>query len=102
MFEGRFDIRFPISQTSGKLRTKLEKALTKAGLKIDEWTASEPHYVDENSDFVQTLLSVYTELTRKKGYCMAIGGGTYGTRYRRRSCVRRGISRGGKPDAWCG
>lgn len=77
MFEGRFDIRFPISQTSGKLRTKLEKALTKAGLKIDEWTASEPHYVDENSDFVQTLLSVYTELTRKKGYCMAIGGGTY-------------------------
>ena len=77
MFEGRFDIRFPISQTSGKLRTKLEKTLTKAGLKIDEWTASEPHYVDENSDFVQTLLSVYTELTRKKGYCMAIGGGTY-------------------------
>lgn len=76
-FEGRFDIRFPISQTSAKIRTKFEKILAKTGLKIDEWTASEPHYVDENSEFVQTLLAVYTELTRKKGYCIAIGGGTY-------------------------
>lgn len=76
-FEGRFDIRFPLCMTSAKVRTKLEKALAKAGLQIDEWNGNEPHYVDENSDFVQTLLSVYTELTHKKGACLAIGGGTY-------------------------
>lgn len=76
-FEGCFDIRFPISLTSAKIRTKLEKVFSNFGFSIDEWNSSEPHYVDENSDFVQTLLSVYTELTRRKGHCIAIGGGTY-------------------------
>jgi len=76
-FEGRFDIRFPICLTSEKIRTKLEEAVAKANLVIDEWNGNEPHYVDENSEFIKTLLSVYTELTNKKGYCIAIGGGTY-------------------------
>lgn len=76
-FEGRFDIRFPICRTSDEFRTTFEKAVARAGLTIDEWNGNEPHYVDENSEFIQTLLSVYTELTNKKGYCIAIGGGTY-------------------------
>ena len=33
--------------------------------------------MDENSEFIRTLLSVYTELTNKNGHCIAIGGGTY-------------------------
>ena len=76
-FEGSFDSRFPICATSAKIRAKLEKVFTKAGLTIDEWNANEPHYVDENSEFIRTLLDVYTEITHKKGECVAIGGGTY-------------------------
>ena len=33
--------------------------------------------MDENSEFVQTLLRVYSEYTGQKGECIAIGGGTY-------------------------
>ena len=39
--------------------------------------AMEPHYVDENSDFIQTLLKSYTDLTGLKGECLAEGGVTY-------------------------
>lgn len=59
------------------MRAGFEKAVTRAGLAIDEWNGNEPHYVDENSEFIKTLLSVYTELTNKNGHCIAIGGGTY-------------------------
>ena len=35
------------------------------------------HAVDENSDFVRTLLRSYERYTGRKGECIAIGGGTY-------------------------
>ena len=35
------------------------------------------HHVDENSEFVQTLLSCYEKYSGQKGECLAIGGGTY-------------------------
>ena len=76
-FEGQFDIRFPICETVARVRSKIEKAFASAGLAVDEWNGKEPHYVDENSPFVQTLLKVYTEITNKKAYAIAIGGGTY-------------------------
>lgn len=37
----------------------------------------EPHCVDENSDFIRTLLRVFERHTGQKGECIAIGGGTY-------------------------
>ncbi len=78
-FSGEFDIRFPICETGASVREKMEKVLAAQGpgLEIEEWKSVEPHYTDENSDFVQKLLSVYTEMTNKKGYCISIGGGTY-------------------------
>lgn len=76
-FTGKYDIRFPICENCASVRTKCEKALATVGLSITEFKGKEPHYVDENSDFVQALLSVYTEMTHKPGYCIAIGGGTY-------------------------
>ena len=33
--------------------------------------------MDGDSDFVRTLLNAYETFTGKKGYCEAIGGGTY-------------------------
>jgi len=35
------------------------------------------HHVDENSEFIQTLLKCYEEYSGQKGECIAIGGGTY-------------------------
>ena len=37
----------------------------------------EPHHVDGNSHFVQTLLKVYEEYSGRKGECQSMGGGTY-------------------------
>ncbi len=78
-FIGQFDIRFPICESSASVRKKMEKTLSTngPGLEIAEWNGVEPHYTDENSEFVQTLLSVYQEMTHKKAFCISIGGGTY-------------------------
>lgn len=75
--EGSFDIRFPICECVASVHEKLESSLTQAGLTLAEYKGVEPHYVDENSEFIQTLLNVYTEFTGNPGYCLAIGGGTY-------------------------
>ena len=75
--EGSFDIRFPICECVASVHDKLESALNQAGITLAEYKGVEPHYVDENSDFIQTLLGVYTEFTGNEGYCLSIGGGTY-------------------------
>lgn len=76
-FEGIFDIRFPVSFKSDEINSKIQKTLQSHGVDYECILASEPHYVDENSDFVQSLLKVYENLTGEKGKCIAIGGGTY-------------------------
>ena len=76
-FTGSFDIRFPICECVASVRGKLEKAISACELTIGEFRGVEPHYVDEESDFIQTLLRVYTEFTGNEGRCLAIGGGTY-------------------------
>ena len=76
-YRGRFDIRFPVTQTRDKVRTKLEKKLAKTDIKLGAFNGVEPHCVDENSDFIKKLLSVYEHVSGKRGRCIAIGGGTY-------------------------
>ena len=76
-FSSAFDVRFPICENVASVRGKLEAALATVGLSIGEFRGVEPHYVDENSEFIQTLLRVYTEFTGNEGRCLAIGGGTY-------------------------
>ena len=75
--EGSFDIRFPICESVASVHEKLETALNHAGITLAEYKGVEPHYVDENSTFIKTLLDVYTEFTGNPGQCLAIGGGTY-------------------------
>ncbi|MGN1481556.1 Sapep family Mn(2+)-dependent dipeptidase [Porcipelethomonas sp.] len=75
--EGIFDVRFPVSFTSAQINEKLNETLEKIGFEYECILASEPHYVDENSEFIQSLLSVYENMTGEKGKCIAIGGGTY-------------------------
>lgn len=74
---GGIDIRFPIDRTYDEISGIIKDALENAGFTIDKCEGMEPHYVDENSDFVQTLLGVYENIKGEKGYCIAEGGITY-------------------------
>ena len=70
-----FDARTPICATEEKLSI-LEQRLAEAGYTLNGHITA-PHYVPEDSPFVQTLLRCYEKVTGKEGYCIAIGGGTY-------------------------
>lgn len=74
---GGIDIRFPIDKTLAEISGIITSALESKGFKVDELDGMEPHYVDENSEFVQTLLRVYEKVKGEKGKCIAEGGITY-------------------------
>lgn len=74
---GGIDIRFPLDRTKKEISEIICSKLESIGFKIDSCEGSEPHYTDENSEFVQSLLRVYERVTGDKGSCITIGGGTY-------------------------
>ncbi|MGN0582181.1 MAG: Sapep family Mn(2+)-dependent dipeptidase [Oscillospiraceae bacterium] len=69
------DVRYPVSGNKDDILSKIEKSA--AGFEMYADIASLPHCVDEDSEFIQTLLGVFEKETGLKGYCKAIGGGTY-------------------------
>lgn len=75
--EGVIDVRFPVSKQLSWVEQTQRTAFAKAGCEFRGFMGDEPHCVDENSEFVQTLLRVYERVEREKGCCIAIGGGTY-------------------------
>lgn len=75
--KGGIDIRFPLDRKLDEISGIICKSLENAGFKIDSCEGTEPHVTDENSEFVQSLLRAYERVTGDKGYCIAIGGGTY-------------------------
>ncbi|MDE5771308.1 MAG: Sapep family Mn(2+)-dependent dipeptidase [Ruminococcus sp.] len=75
--KGGIDIRFPLDRTLEEISGIICKSLESIGFEIDLCEGTEPHITDENSDFVKSLLRVYERVTGDKGYCIAIGGGTY-------------------------
>ncbi len=72
-----FDIRYPVSINKDIIVDIIEAKVNKYGLKIKKFTGLDPVYKDPQSDFVQTLLCVYEEVTGTKSNPIAIGGGTY-------------------------
>jgi len=76
-FEGTFDTRTPMSATEENCAKKIKSELEKNGFEIENTDMIKPHYVDENSDFVQSLLSAYEMYSGDKGECISMGGGTY-------------------------
>lgn len=76
-FEGCFDTRVPGCADSENCSGVIAKVLSARGFEIENTEMIPSHYVDGNSSFVKTLLSVYEEYTGKKGYCVCVGGGTY-------------------------
>ena len=75
--KGTFDCRAPLCANDENLRDVVAKNLNNIGVILEPCNVFEGHYVDENSDFVQTLLRCYEMYSGKKGECIAIGGGTY-------------------------
>ncbi len=74
---GVIDVRFPTCLCLGFVEDKERAALSAFGCSFDSFLGDEPHCVDEDSDFVQSLLRVYERIEGEKGRCIAIGGGTY-------------------------
>lgn len=74
---GCFDTRTPLSATKENCANKIADKLSEYGYEIENTDMIKPHYVDENSDFVKTLLSAYEEFSGDKGDCICMGGGTY-------------------------
>lgn len=74
---GCIDIRYPVSADLPDVVAKLSAALENCGLHYGKNIEEQPHFVPEDSEFVQKLLKVYSEVEGEPGQCIAIGGGTY-------------------------
>lgn len=73
---GFFDSRTPLAATPENTAAVMEARLAQGGLKL-EAKISPPHYIPDDSPFVQTLLRCYEQFTGKAGRCLSMGGGTY-------------------------
>ncbi|GIN60072.1 dipeptidase PepV [Robertmurraya siralis] len=71
------NMRYPVTTNLEETIVKLEEKLTVEGFKIDNFSDSKPHHVDEQDFLVHTLKKVYEEQTGEKAELLAIGGGTY-------------------------
>lgn len=76
-FDGCFDTRTPMSATKENCADVISAALKDHGFEIENTEMIAAHYVDENSDFIKTLLKVYEDYSGDKGECISMGGGTY-------------------------
>lgn len=74
---GCVDIRYPVSIELEDVVARLSAALEHAGVHYGKNIEERPHCVPEDSEFVQKLLKVYTDVEGEPGHCIAIGGGTY-------------------------
>ncbi len=75
--QGAFDSRVPLCANEENLSNPVKEKLASAGFELDSTFITPIHHVDENSEFIKKLLSAYEEISGRKGYCEAIGGGTY-------------------------
>lgn len=75
-FWARFDSRDPLCATPETTKAVVETKMNAIGWDC-KGEFGPGHHVDENSEFIQTLLTTYEEFTGKKGRCESTGGGTY-------------------------
>ena len=70
-------VRYPVTNDMDKTKEKLTKLLTEHSFSLENFTDSKPHYVEKDSELIQTLSKVYEEQTGEKAKLLSIGGGTY-------------------------
>ncbi len=73
---GRFDARTPICANDENCRIVFEKLMAKKGYSV-EGEMGKAHHTPEDSVFIKTLKSVYTDFTGEECPCHSMGGGTY-------------------------
>ena len=75
-FTGCFDCRASLCANEENTQAPVERLFAAQG-----WECAgefeQGHAVEENSDFIRTLLESYQTYTGRPGHCLAIGGGTY-------------------------
>lgn len=76
-FSGVFDCRAPICANDANTTEVVRAKMKAAGFTVSDGKMFAPHYVPEESEFVQTLLGCYEAVTGKRERPLAIGGGTY-------------------------
>ena len=69
--------RYPVTNVMENTRAKLDAIIGPEGFAIENFSNSDPHYVDEGEFLIQTLKKVYEDQTGEKARLIAIGGGTY-------------------------
>ncbi|MEI6100418.1 MAG: dipeptidase PepV [Eubacteriales bacterium] len=75
MLSALVDIRYPVHADRAFILDKITKAFS--GCTIDEMHTMPPHYVNEDSEFIQKLKESYEEIMQEKAECISIGGATY-------------------------
>lgn len=75
-FWGIFDSRDPLCATEENTCHVTEAKMAAFGWEC-KGSLGPAHAVDGESDFIKVLLNAYETYTGRKGYCEAIGGGTY-------------------------
>lgn len=71
------NLRYPVTNQIADTKSNLESFLQDKGFVIENYSNSNPHYVEENDPLIQILQKVYEEQTGEKAELLAIGGGTY-------------------------
>ena len=75
---GRVDCRTLLCATEENTLEVLRANMAQCGFLLpDNCSMLPPHYVPEDSPFIQTLLRCYEQVMEEPGCCLAIGGGTY-------------------------
>ncbi|CAM3765801.1 dipeptidase PepV [Mesobacillus zeae] len=71
------NMRYPVTTDLDKTMESLKEAIGKNRFKVENFSNSNPHHVDEDDFLIRTLKKVYEEQTGEKAELLSIGGGTY-------------------------
>ncbi|CDZ75739.1 dipeptidase PepV [Peptoniphilus sp. ING2-D1G] len=75
--EVKINYRYPVTKSYEDCAPKMDRAFAEEGFEKTEETHKKSLYIDENTEFLQTLLKVYEEKTGNAAKPKSIGGGTY-------------------------
>lgn len=71
------NLRYPVTNDMALTKETVMAAAGKEGFRLENFTDSKPHHVDEDTFLIQTLKKVYEEQTGDEAKLISIGGGTY-------------------------
>jgi len=70
-------LRYSVSYPFEEKLTECQSVCGEKGISVDVLSNSNPHYVEESDELIQSLSRVYERQTGEKATLLAIGGGTY-------------------------